>query len=109
MITDDDVDEALNFLKTNSEKAAKAKAHKVYTEEYRKSIKAEEMAKFSGIPVSAQEREAYRSPIYKQHLKAIEEAVYDDELARWKMIHATTLIEAWRTQNANRRGEGKLQ
>jgi hypothetical protein len=78
-------------------------------EEFRKTIKAQQMAKFNNLPVTAQEREAYRSDEYQAHLKAIKAAVYQDELNRWGMVAATSIIEAWRTQNANHRNMGKLQ
>ena len=109
IITDDDVQKALDYLRTNAPKAAQAKANKMYMEEYRKTVKAQMMTMYNSLPVNAQEREAYRSKTYTDHLKAMQEAVYQDELNRWGMVAATSTIEAWRTQNANRRGEGKLQ
>jgi len=108
MITDNQVDDALNYLRTNASKAAQARANKIYMEEFRKTVKAQQMTKRTNIPISAQEREAYSSAEYIQHLEAIKTAVYQDELNRWGMVAATSTIEAWRTQNANRRGEGKI-
>jgi hypothetical protein len=108
MITDEQVDDALNYLRTNASKAATAKAHKIYMEEFRKTVKAQQMAMHKNIPITAQEREAYSSPDYIMHLRAIKEAVYQDEYHRWGMVAATSTIEAWRTQNANRRSEGKI-
>lgn len=109
IITDDDVQKALDYLRTNAPKAAQARANKVYMEEYRKTIKAQQMALKAGQPANAQERDAYKSKAYTDHLTALKDAVYQDELNRWGMVAATSTIEAWRTQNANRRGEGKLQ
>jgi hypothetical protein len=109
MIEDDKVHDALEYLRTNAPKAAEAKAHKVYMEEFRKTVKAQQMAKFNNLPVTAQEREAYRSDEYQAHLQALKAAVYQDELNRWGMVAATSIIEAWRTQNANHRNMGKLQ
>lgn len=109
IITDDDVQKALDYLRTNAPKAAQAKANRIYMEEFRKSVKAQMMTMYNSLPVNAQEREAYRSKTYTDHLKAMQEAVYQDELNRWGMVAATSTIEAWRTYNANRRGEGKLQ
>ena len=109
MISDDKVHDALEYLRTNAPKAAEARAHKVYVEEFRKTIKAQQMALFTNLPVTAQEREAYASQAYQKHLDAIKDAVYQDELNRWGMVAATSLIEAWRTQNANHRGQGKMQ
>lgn len=109
MIDDDKVHDALEYLRTNAPKAAEARANKIYMEEFRKTVKAQEMAKLNSLPVNAQEREAYRSEEYKNHLEALKAAVYQDELNRWGMVAATSVIEAWRTQNANHRGMGKLQ
>jgi citrate synthase len=109
IISDDDVQKALDYLRLNAPKAAQARANKVYMEEFRKTVKAQLMTVYSALPVNAQEREAYRSKAYTDHLTALKEAVYQDELNRWGMVAATSTIEAWRTQNANRRGEGKLQ
>jgi hypothetical protein len=109
IITDDDVEKALDYLRTNAPKAAQARANKIYMEEYRKTIKAQQMALNVSQPAYAQEREAYKSKSYTEHLVALKDAVYQDELNRWGMVAATSTIEAWRTQNANRRGEGKLQ
>ena len=109
MIEDSQVDEALEYLRTNAPIAAQAKANKIYMEEFRKTVKAQQMAKFNSLPVNAQEREAYRSEEYQAYLDAIKDAVYKDELHRWGMVAATSTIEAWRTQNANQRGQGKMQ
>jgi hypothetical protein len=109
IITDEDVQKALDYLRLNAPRAAQARANKVYMEEFRKTVKAQLMTVYSALPVNAQEREAYRSKAYTDHLTALKDAVYQDELNRWGMVAATSTIEAWRTQNANRRGEGKLQ
>jgi len=36
-------------------------------------------------------------------------AIELDEVHRWKMVAAQATIEAWRTHQANRRGEQKMQ
>lgn len=109
MITDDEIQAALDYLRTNAPKAAQARANKIYLEEYRKTIKAQVMQQHLDKPVTAQEREAYQSEEYKSHLLTMQEAIRLDELNRWGMVAATAKIEAWRSFNANRRGEGKMQ
>ena len=109
MIKDEAVQAALDYLRTNAPKAAQGKANRIYLEEYRKTIKANCMQKHLDKPVTAQDREAYQDPIYKEHLLAMAEAIKVDELNRWGMVAATATIEAWRSYNANRRGEAKLQ
>ena len=70
LITDEDVDKAVDFLRNTAEQSAKYKAERVYLDEYRKSLKALLMKNHLDLPVSAQEREAYASPVYIQHLEA---------------------------------------
>ena len=54
-----------------------------------------------------QEREAYASPKYKEHLKALQQAVETREELRWMLIAAQARIEVWRSQEASSRAEGK--
>ena len=108
MIEDKDVQKALDHLRFKAGDAAKAKATRIYCEEFRKSLKADIMKRHLDLPVNAQEREAYSHPDYKKHLEAMRVAIEEYELHRWKMIAAQAIIEAWRTEQANRRGEMKL-
>lgn len=108
VISDDDVQKALDRLRFKAKDAAKAKADRIYLEEFRKSIKATIMQKHLDLPVSAQEREAYASEEYVGHLLVMKDAIEADELARWQMIAAQAVIEAWRTASANMRGEAKI-
>lgn len=108
IVSDEDVEKALNRLRFHAGNAAIAKAERIYFEEFRKSIKANIMQKHLDLPVSAQEREAYASEEYKQHLIVMRDAIEKDELCRWQMISAQAVIEAWRTYSANQRIESKL-
>jgi 16S rRNA G966 N2-methylase RsmD len=108
MITDEMVEKALDYLRDMGEEAAVAKAQRIYLEEFRKVVKADIMKQHLDKAVNAQEREAYSDPTYKQHLIAMREAIEADERHRWMMASAQAKIEAWRTQQANRRGEAKL-
>jgi hypothetical protein len=108
MITDGDVEVALNRLRFGASKAAQAKATRIYMEEYRKTVKANVMQNYLDLPLTAQEREAYRSAEYSAHLDAMRAAIEEDETCRWQMIAAQAVIEAWRTSSANQRGELKV-
>lgn len=108
MITDEQVDKALDYLRTNAPLAAQARANKIYMEEYRKTIKADLMVRCVNMTQGDKDAYSYSHQNYKDHLVALKQAVYQDELNRWGMVAATSTIEAWRTQNANRRGEGKI-
>ena len=101
IITDEDVDKAVDFLRNTAEQSAKYKAERVYLDEYRKSLKALLMKNHLDLPVSAQEREAYASPVYIQHLETLKVAIERDEKQRFLRVAAEAKIEAWRSMSAN--------
>lgn len=102
---------SVDFMIENANAYAQAEANKTYLEEYRKTIKAEEMrsAELAGHKTAAmQEREAYSSPRYKAHLEALKEAVEQRERLRWLLIAAQERIGVWRSQNASNRTIEKM-
>ena len=100
-ISEEDVQKAVDWLRDNAVACAKARATRIYLEEYRKSIKALLMSKYQDLSVSAQERESYAHDDYISHLKTLKEAIYQDERLRFFRASAEVKIEAWRTQQAN--------
>ncbi len=102
-----DPHKAVDYIILNSKKFAKAKAERVYLEEYRKSLKAILMKRSLETAVNAQEREAYSDPEYLQLLLGLREAVEIEEKLRWDLIGAQARVEIWRTEQANNRAEGK--
>ena len=103
MISDDDIEKAVEYLRSNSRHAAQAKAERIYMEEYRKVVKAQIMREALSDSLGAQESRAYSESRYIEHLKATREAIERDEYHRWMMIAAQAKIEAWRSQQANMR------
>lgn len=101
----------LDFLRDNAPEMAKAKAERIYMEEYRKSLKAIQMAKAGGDgqrnSAASQECFAYRSDEYIKHIAALAVAVEVEENMRWLMIAAQAKIEVWRTMESSRRYEAK--
>jgi hypothetical protein len=102
-ICDADIEQALDYLRDNAESAAKARAERIYVEEYRKSLKAILMKEHDGESGIMQERNAYSDVRYIGHLSAIRDAVYADEKHRFLRGAAEAKIEAWRSQSANYR------
>jgi hypothetical protein len=101
---------AVDFMIAKSKAYAQAEGNKTYMEELRKTIKAEQMieAELRDHKTAAmQEREAYASQPYKQHLLALQHAVEVREELRWMLIAAQARIEVWRSQEASNRAEGK--
>lgn len=108
MITDEKVEAAVDFLRTNGTKAAKAKAERIYVEEYRKVVKAQLMRERMSEPLGGQESFAYSEQRYIDHLKVVRDAIQEDTAHHWAMKAAEATLEAWRTQQANERALGKL-
>jgi len=97
MISQKDIEKALDFLRDSATEAAQNRANRVYVEDYLKVVKANIMANHADKPVNAQEREAYIHPDYLAHLEAIKEAVYEDEKLRFLIDAAKAKISAWQT------------
>lgn len=95
--------EAVDFIYRQAPKYAKAKAERIYLEEFRKSKKALLMKACGFDAVSAQEREAYGHPEYVALLEGLKEAVETEETLRWSLVAAQARVEIWRTESANNR------
>ena len=102
-----DPERAIEYIFKHGKRYAKAKADRIYMEEYRKSLKAMIMKRSLETAVNAQEREAYSHADYVQLLHGLKEAVEIEEKLRWDLIGAQARVEIWRTEQANNRAEGK--
>lgn len=101
---------ALDFIRDQAPIYAKAKAARVYLENFRKSKKAILMraAELEGHKTAAiQEREACANPEYIEVLEALQVATEEEERLRWMIVAAEAKIEAWRTIEATRRAEAR--
>ena len=107
-LEDIDIFHTLEYIKNTAQKYAKAKADRMYVEEYRKTLKAQIMAEDKSQPVNAQERNAYAHPKYMAHIEAMPIAVQEEEEYRWKLIAAQAAVEVWRSLSANQRAEAKV-
>jgi hypothetical protein len=102
-ITEEEVEDALEYLRTHAVPAAQARANREYVSEYRKTIKAKIMQEYRSLPIGAQEREAYADPRYVEYLNAIREAVEADEKHTFLRAAAMARLDCWRTQSSNER------
>lgn len=112
IVTDEDVEKALDFMRHHAIKAAKAKAERVYLEEGRKAEKARLMKQVEAeankpMSIAQQERDAYAHPEYQKVLEGLRAAVEEDERCRFSILAAQALLDAWRTQQANQRAMEK--
>jgi len=108
MIDTEQVQKAIDYLRTTSGKEAESVAHRIYMEEYRKVVKAQLMGENKSLPVSAQERDAYADKRYTQHLQALQLAIEKEREFAFRRKAAEAVIEAWRTECANDRGQAKI-
>lgn len=98
-----DPHDAVDYIIKNASRFAKAKAERVYLEEFRKSKKALLMKASPESSGIAQERDAYSHPEYRELLIGLKEAVEIEEKLKWDLIAAQARVEIWRTESANNR------
>jgi hypothetical protein len=103
MITDSEIEKALDYLRGNATKAAQAKANREYLDEYKKVLKSQIMREVEGESLGAAEARAYADPRYKTHLEAFREAIEQDTYYQWMRVAAEAKISAWQTQQATER------
>jgi len=82
---------------------AKAKAERVYIEQYRKSKKALLMRGSQEKTIADREAEAYSDPEYIELLVGLRQSVEVEEKAKWALEKFKIEFEHWRTLQANER------
>ncbi len=103
LISDNEVERALDYLRDNAETMGKAKAEAVRAEHMLKHIKAMAMKLSGESAVSAQEREALASEQYVVAIDTTARAAGEYERLRALREAAALKIEAWRTASSNYR------
>ena len=98
---------AIQFLIDTAPLYAKAKADRMYLEEFRKSRKAQLASQAGTEVLGKQETFAYAHADYIEILEGIREAVEKEERFRWLMSAAQARIEVWRTEQYSARMEVK--
>ena len=102
-----DPHKAVEYILKNAGRFAKAKAERIYLEEFRKSKKALLMGQSSAEAANAREQYAYSHQEYIDLLDGLKQAVEIEEKLRWDLIAAQARVEIWRTESANARNEIK--
>lgn len=105
MINDDQAEKAADFIRDKAEDFAKAKAQRIYCEEYRKSLKAILFSDYDSGTVADKENYAYSDQRYLDHLEKLKQAVFEEEKLKGLISAAEMKIEVWRSSSANRRGK----
>ena len=109
MITNEEIEKAVNWLRDNAQNAAKARAEREYLDAYTKVLKATIMREVEGLEsLGAQESRALADPRYQTHLEAWKISVEEDERLRWLRAASECKLEAWRSMQANERALSKI-
>ena len=98
-----DADKAIHFIYEQSRPFAKARAERIYLEEFRKSKKALLMAQSTAEAANAREQYAYSHHEYIALLEALRAAVEEEEALRWQLVAAQARVEVWRSEEASAR------
>jgi len=107
MISDSDIDKALDYLRDTATEAAQATANRQHLENTKNVMKAMVMSEHLSEPVNAQERYAFADTRYKNHLEGLKVAIFEDEKFSNMRAAAEAKIRAWQTMKATLRAEGK--
>ena len=108
MISDDQVEQALDYLRTSAPKAAVARSQARTLEKFLGVVEAEQKSMTRGLSNAAAQDAARSSPEYKQALNAWNEAVRQD--CEYTMLReaADARIQAWRTWQATNRAMERI-
>ena len=102
-----DPQEAVDYMIRTAPRYAKAKAQRLYLEEYRKTKKALLMRESDGKAVADREAFAYSHPEYVELLEGLKVAVEAEETFRYRLKAAELHVEIWRSKEASSRAEGR--
>ena len=104
MITEKQVQEALDWMIQNEDALAEAKAAYHDLDRFSKTIKAELMSKISSnMSVAARETEALANEEYKTHLDNLRIAEEQYLRYEYNMDHNNLICQLWQTISANKR------
>ena len=103
MIEPINIEKALEYIRINAPALAKAKAERIYLEQFRKSKKALLFIDAPDGTVPFKESYAYAHTEYQLLLLNLKTAVEEEERLKWMMIAAQTKCEIYRTESANAR------
>lgn len=108
MISDDQVESALDYLRDTAKPAAVARAQSRTLEKYLGVVEAQQKSLTRGLSNAAAQDSARASPEYKAALEGWNEAVRRD--CEFTMLReaASSRIEAWRTMSSNERAGMKV-
>lgn len=105
MISDADVERALDYLRNEAERDAQARADALYLEQWVKTERARIVNEQTGMSNASATAYAECHPDYLRALNAYKAAVTEDYRRRFLREAASAKIEAWRTMSSNERAQ----
>ena len=105
MTSDEQLEGLLHKMRSVAPEYAKAKADRVYLEQFRKSKKAMLFRDAPSGTVADKENYAYSHAEYLQIIDGLREATKIEEELKIRLKAAELSVEIWRTQQANMRSE----
>jgi hypothetical protein len=103
MISDDKLEAALRYLADTDEQAAGARAQRLRAEFARERLRARLTLESNETSDTKRRAWAECQPAYAEACEYAAATVGDDEFLRNKRNTANVIVEAWRSENANRR------
>ena len=107
MITEEEIQRAVDYLRDSAREAAQARAEALYMESWVKTVRAKETLASEAKTASEREAEGQASQAYAEALNAYKAAVEADSRFRFLRDAAEARIQAWQTMSANQRGAWK--
>ena len=78
VITDEQVEAAVDYLRDSADSCAKKRAERLYLDEYTRALKSLIMSEHLAETLGAQERYAYSDIRYQNHLAALKISIWED-------------------------------
>jgi hypothetical protein len=103
MISDEKLEAALRYLSETDEQAAGARAQRLRAEFARERLRAKLTLESNETSDTKRRAWAECQPAYAEACEYEAQTVGDDEFLRNKRNTANVIVEAWRSENANRR------
>lgn len=108
MITEKQLEWAMEILIDRNSEAAKARAAHEHMSDLDKTVMAKLMAQSNEKSAAAKEAWARAHPDYEKHLEAKKELAEMDYSKRDRRSAASAIIEAWRTEQSNARASQRI-
>ena len=101
---DIDPNKCVAYIMENAPKFAKAKAERVFIENYLRTVKSRLMSQEEGT-LGLREAYAYAHPDYEAQLKGLQAATEQEENLKFMLLAAQMRFDTWKTNEFSKRAE----